>query len=462
VAGGERQARAGVADESRRRGQHVSPASTRRRARRPKPRPVFIVCTARSGSTLLRYLLDSHPEIVCPPELDLSMLLDRACAPWTRRDEMRGVKPSAPGRLSTEACRRGRKVVDEVMAAFAADAGASVFVDKSLSTATYLPRVSQCYPDASYLFLYRYPLDVIASAIETFRWGIRSYIGRWVNEDTSNFVAAIGQYWIDQTSEMVSFEKSCSVAHARVRYELLCSDPSGTLKDVFNFLELGYDKKLIERTFIAEHASGAGDIKIDFTRAISTESIGRGSAVPQRLTRGQVEEINTLLAQLDYPSLEIAWNGHLADSLGLRPAEAASPDPARVAKEVVAVLRTRESRPMSTTHRAHLPLDLVVWTRASGKEARLVLGTDGRVKLAGRAVPAGRRVRFEGDVLLRIVTGQTALLSAYDDNLVRFEPARAGLADPRRPNKQGQLRKTASVLAMLLTPDHSTGLSRTF
>jgi hypothetical protein len=35
---------------------------------------VFVVTLARSGSTLLRYLLDAHPEITAPPELNLSAL----------------------------------------------------------------------------------------------------------------------------------------------------------------------------------------------------------------------------------------------------------------------------------------------------------------------------------------------------------------------------------------------------
>jgi hypothetical protein len=30
--------------------------------------PVFVLCMARSGSTLLRFLLDAHPELACPPE----------------------------------------------------------------------------------------------------------------------------------------------------------------------------------------------------------------------------------------------------------------------------------------------------------------------------------------------------------------------------------------------------------
>jgi sulfotransferase family protein len=36
--------------------------------------PVFVLCMGRSGSTLLRFLLDAHPELACPPETSLPEL----------------------------------------------------------------------------------------------------------------------------------------------------------------------------------------------------------------------------------------------------------------------------------------------------------------------------------------------------------------------------------------------------
>jgi hypothetical protein len=40
-------------------------------ARRLQKPPIFILSCYRSGSTLLRYILDSHPDVYCPPELSL-------------------------------------------------------------------------------------------------------------------------------------------------------------------------------------------------------------------------------------------------------------------------------------------------------------------------------------------------------------------------------------------------------
>ena len=42
--------------------------------RQPPFSQVFILCTPRSGSSLLRYILDTHPAICCPGELSLGQL----------------------------------------------------------------------------------------------------------------------------------------------------------------------------------------------------------------------------------------------------------------------------------------------------------------------------------------------------------------------------------------------------
>lgn len=188
------------------------------RGRRRKVRPVFIVSLARSGSTLLRYLLDSHPDVVSPPELNLSAILQHVVEVWNRTNEAMG-EPSEPAEqpsaLSPDVTKRARKVVDEIMVNCANTVGASVYVDKSLTTVDHLPVVSQCYPDAAYIFLYRYPLDLIASGIEASRWGFNAYgFAPYLGAAPGNFVAGLGNYWIDRTSKMLEFERTCQVPHA--------------------------------------------------------------------------------------------------------------------------------------------------------------------------------------------------------------------------------------------------------
>jgi hypothetical protein len=115
--------------------------------RRRTVKQAFIISPARSGSTLLRVLLDTHPQIVSPPaqivgppELNLSALLQHTTDSWNSTMVALGRKPPGDAQgadaLTDEVVRRARKSVDEIMVACANAAGASLYCDKSLTTVT--------------------------------------------------------------------------------------------------------------------------------------------------------------------------------------------------------------------------------------------------------------------------------------------------------------------------------------
>ncbi len=405
--------------------------------RRTRLRQVFLVSLARSGSTLLRYLLDTHPDVASPPELNLSALLAHVVQVWTSTNQARGIVADPNEPLPADVCRKARRVVDEVMKAYASDTGATVFCDKSLTTVDHLQLVSQCYPKASFIFLYRYPLDFIASGIEACQWGYSAYgFAPYVSGNVANFVAGLGNYWIDRVSRMLEFERTCTADHARIYYELLCDDPKGSLTDLLAFLDLEPDGTLVDRTFDVEHGHGPGDYKIDFTRTITADSIGRGATIPQLLGANQVAQMNELLAALDYPSLEAGWRGNLAAMLGLKSAGDTAQEAQRIASDVAALLAARPAVDVAPPHTQFLPLDVVIRAGA-GEDAWLVAGPDGRVVQAdGGPEPdaaARPKIRCSGDVLLRILDGEVTLGQAIHDGRVRYETDTPGPdARPRR------------------------------
>src|SRR5579863_617747 len=48
--------------------------------------PVIVLTMARSGSTLLRFILDSHPELACPPETSLGSVCYMMTRLWDLLD----------------------------------------------------------------------------------------------------------------------------------------------------------------------------------------------------------------------------------------------------------------------------------------------------------------------------------------------------------------------------------------
>ena len=414
-----------------------------RPARRSRIKHVFVVSPARSGSTLLRYLLDAHPDIVSPAELNLSALLLHAADTWHRAHEGQdttdpgaeaqgtaepGTEPRAStgAPLSPDALRWATKIVNELMADLARAAGASVFVDKSLITVDQLPIVASCYPKASYVFLYRYPLDLITSGSEASRWGCNAFgFAPYIAATPGNFVGGLANYWIDKVSQMLEFERTCTVAHARIYYELLCDDPVTTVSDLLEFLGLPFDGGIIKRAFESDHSVGAGDYKIDFTKSVKTDSVGRGSALPWLLRPEQVTRIDELLAELDYPALEAARRGNLAALLGLkRASNASAADTADLTRQMAERLSAGLAAKRGP---GDIPptFELVVRGDAGEEQVVLVDRQHGVRVVDARASGDGEatrpRVLCYGDALLKVASGERNLAQVLHDGLVHIE-----------------------------------------
>lgn len=409
--------------------------------RRRTVRPVFVVTAARCGSTLLRYLLDSHPDITSPPELNLSALLEHLVSVWTNLNAASDAPVTngdSPSKISPDVARSARKALDQIMLAAANDAGASIYCDKSLTTVDHLSTISQCYPRATLIFLYRYPLDMIASGLEASKWGFNAFgFAPFVAASPGNFVAALANYWIDRATKMVTFESTCELPHARLYYELLCDNPTETLEQLFDFLELPPDDGLIDRMFGTRHGIGPGDYKIDYSGRIAVDSIGRGSTLPEHMGEAQVTRINELLAELDYPDLDAGRRGDLGALLGLKRTGPEAPAAREIANEIVRRLGDRADKPVPEQHRVALPLRVVV-RDSQGERSVIVLGEDGRATVGESEAQNGSipGVRCVGDILLRVADGEITFARAVHENLIRVERDHGpGQERPERPHQ---------------------------
>jgi protein-tyrosine sulfotransferase len=274
----------------------------------PAP-PVFIVCNARSGSTLLRCLLDSHPEIACPGETRLAKLT----ASLLEFSTQFAPAPSGPDTPRSVAPAAG-DLISGLIAPYLVQRGKSVWCDKSLFTADYLDQFAEVFPDARYVCLHRHAMDVIASGLEACRWGFRHYgFDRYVQNSTDNFVDALARYWLERTAAILSFEESGRVPTYRVHYERLVSDPEGTLAGLLDFLGVEQGSQVIRQmlaeVFAADHGPGWGDHKMALTTSIGSASVGRGRAVPTMLIRpSRRSGMNAVLRTLGYAEVAEDWN----------------------------------------------------------------------------------------------------------------------------------------------------------
>jgi hypothetical protein len=269
---------------------------------RPGP-PVFIVCNARSGSTLLRWLIDAHEEISCPGETDVAALLQAYVD-----------SAQAVGLSADDALMRARGVVDDLMAQHLAggDGAKTRWCDKSLSNVNVMDRLAEAWPDARFILLHRHAMDVIASALEASEWGLDSFgLGHYAQMSPTNAVIAVAGYWIERTAAMVDFEARHPGRCLRLRYEDLVTRTDESMEWVWDLF--GVDGSQWSDAFAGSHDPLApADYKIWHTNSVHAESIGRGARIPpDRLGIPVRDSMNQLLAMLGYQPVDARWgSGH--------------------------------------------------------------------------------------------------------------------------------------------------------
>jgi hypothetical protein len=286
-----------------------------------------ILGAARSGTTLLRALLDAHPEIGCPAEAGLPGFIGGTRRLWQtvcasdmatagRGDAMPPKSEEGPVQLQAlplpeEAETEIRRAAQSVMAYYCGPHGKRVYCDKSLDAVHHLPAVHAAFPDCRYIVLVRHVMDTIASGLEASPWGFNAFgYMPFVQASPDNIVLALARYWEMQVSGAVGWmEKHGDQCH-RVTYEVLVNDPTKALADICRFLGVGHEPGVLAGALERVSAfAGPGDYKLPFTRAIHSRSIGRGKRVPVALIPPPlVERLNELLAVFGYRPLTSAWN----------------------------------------------------------------------------------------------------------------------------------------------------------
>ncbi len=275
------------------------------------PDPVFVLCAGRSGSTLLRFLLDAHPDLACPPETNVPALCGQLATVWSLIEgaPLSANRGDEPPEIPDAAIAGVRETMDRMVGSYLARRGKKRYCDKSLGTARYAYLLTRIWPQARFLCLYRHPMDVIASGIEACPWGLNGYgFDPYIAETPGNAVWALARFWADNVTVIRAAEQQYPQRCHRVRYEDLVADPQGTADAAFRFLGIDPVPGIAESCFAPERERfGPADYKIWHTSRITPDSVGRGWTVPVGLAAPALQRLNDLCGQLGYLPVDESW-----------------------------------------------------------------------------------------------------------------------------------------------------------
>lgn len=199
--------------------------------------PVFLLSLPRSGSTLLQRLLGSHPAIATGPEptflLPLLKLRDQSASVSTYDQRYTALAiEDFFGSLGDGSF--DETVRDWAHVAFhrAAPPGATYFLDKTPKYHQIAEDLARVFPDAPIIVLWRNPLAVISSMLET--WGG----GRWI---LHHFRLDL----FDGLPRLIELVNAAAPNVITVRYEDLVADPSAQVDRLFRHLGLGPDPSVV-------------------------------------------------------------------------------------------------------------------------------------------------------------------------------------------------------------------------
>lgn len=213
------------------------------------PEPFFIVGNDRSGTTLLRLMLDAGPEVAIPPEsmfLTDSVAVRQARAlgdveaasrfmseiwqhPKVRLWELPSSSPSVPSGLSHEAAYRF--AVEAPFVAYARKAGKARWGDKTPHYVHHIDELLQIWPGARFVVMVRDGRDV-ALSVEKLPFG-------------PNNAWAAAQWW----ARGIRVGQRAAQAHPEhviiVRYEDLVASAGPVVQRICMFLGLQFAEEML-------------------------------------------------------------------------------------------------------------------------------------------------------------------------------------------------------------------------
>lgn len=272
---------------------------------------ILILGCPRSGTTLLRRILDAHPNIAAPGETYLFTACARFLKGETVVDGMDvGVLNGLgfAGFDSDQVLGRLREFAFTFRREHAAAEGKSRWVEKTAVDAFHVPEIERlCGDHAYFICVTRHGLDVACSMDDWCRKSlaypseIHPYIQRYKRP-----LEAFCHAWVDATTAIEAFASNHPDNAIVVRYEDLVTDPDAEMRRLVEFVGEDWDPETLSDALGQREAKGFSDWKTFAKSAVDKASIGRWRELPSATLNDLVGVVNPTLVQCEYEVVDAA------------------------------------------------------------------------------------------------------------------------------------------------------------
>ncbi len=247
-----------------------------------KNSPIFIIGYKRSGTTLLRKVLNTHADISIPTESEYFQKI-----PSIKFDSVEDLSTKVANLTrcdfgSNWSAEDIHSTLVQLNAWHPKDVIASLYIKKGIEDGKvnfrwgdkkpqhwkYVKTLLNWYPNAQFIHITRNPYDVIAS-IEN--WMPDQVIGRNI---ISSHIISAWQWNYSENYVRDVFRTVPESQYTQIMYEELVTSPQDTFEKLMEFLDLDFDKNILDaylkdKTDINNH-------NIESAREINNENIGKG------------------------------------------------------------------------------------------------------------------------------------------------------------------------------------------
>ena len=251
--------------------------------------PIFIGGAGRSGTTLLRVILDSHPNIACGPELKISPVIAQLWYDFhtkylnivneyfiTQDDINHIFAQMITGLLEKYLSKTGKKRIAE----------------KTPNNIRIFKHLHGIFPDSPLIHVIRDGRDVIASLL-SMDW--ETPTGEPV--EYTRDVKKAARFWSSAVTAGRKFAKEINASdrvYLEVQYEDIVNKSEGCLKELFTFIDEPWDPVVL--TYYEQERNLASESSAkQVSQELYTSAIGRWE---RDLTKEQKEEIKPIIGEL--------------------------------------------------------------------------------------------------------------------------------------------------------------------